>query len=196
MGIFTATFHPIVLNRSPHYLRLNTRLWLTKPNLSQKTHCLGAVIGLNPGSASPYAGQFGQTDSTMNFILASFREAFKNLNRTIPDNCYVQMLNTFYLKEHDSNLALQIRVEKSIGVIDPEEQSRFPFLWFAWGKAAKPEDYARFLIREEPCCWMDEKQNVFFEKPTDKSVVRHPLFSQKTPRVNMISQMLDRFPTE
>lgn len=127
MGIFTATFHPIVLNRSPHYLRLNTRLWLTKPNLSQKTHCLGAVIGLNPGSASPYAGQFGQTDSTMNFILASFREAFKNLNRTIPDNCYVQMLNTFYLKEHDSNLALQIRVEKSIGVIDPEEQSRFPF---------------------------------------------------------------------
>lgn len=43
---------------------------------------------------------------------------------------------------------------------------------------------------------MDEKQNVFFEKPTDKSVVRHPLFSQKTPRVNMISQMLDRFPTK
>lgn len=39
MGIFTATFHPIVLNRSPHYLRLNTRLWLN-PILAKKLTAL------------------------------------------------------------------------------------------------------------------------------------------------------------
>ena len=49
---FTAVFEPCLINGKTELLRHNTRLWFKRPESpSFEGVCVGAVVGLNPGSA-------------------------------------------------------------------------------------------------------------------------------------------------
>lgn len=200
---FTATFVPCVINGKNELIRHNTRLWFNRPaSLPVQAECVGAVVGLNPGSAKGEMDSSQETvgycDATMSRILSTFKIAYSLKNKAIPNNAYIQMLNLFYLRDPDSCAALNLR-EKNMRLMqtlhDPAESRTFPFFWLAWGQSARPEDVARFLSgRQERCCWVDSGLNFHYEPPKDAGLVRHPLCRTKgfTMRHNaeMIAQML------
>ncbi len=195
MTVFTATFLPIDIAGQPRQLRLNTRLWFSEPSPNHRDLCLGAVVGLNPGSAASLSGETsGQCDATMLRILSSIREAFRQRQRPLPKNAYIQMLNCFYVKEKSAVLARSLRSVTDL-LTDPAEETVFPFLWFAWGAGVRASDASRFLTRQEAAFWFDAKGFLHSDSPADCRDVRHPLARTKglttKRRGNMIADFLD-----
>lgn len=95
---FTAVFEPCLINGKTELLRHNTRLWFKRPESpSFEGTCVGAVVGLNPGSAKGDAEigreTLGNCDPTMDRILTTFEIAFKLKGLPVPEGAYVQMLN-------------------------------------------------------------------------------------------------------
>lgn len=200
---FSAQFVSLSSDRESQLIRHNTRLWFACPYRPLPSgKCVGAVVGLNPGSAigqnNEHTESIGICDPTMERILRTFELAFQLNNKAIPQNAYVQMLNLFYLRESNSSAALEERAHQSDMIRlhqDPAESQTYPFLWLAWGGSARNDDMARFLDnRQEACCWIGADLNIHFERPLDARLVRHPLcrvsgFSMKK-NAQMIAQML------
>ena len=200
---FSARFVPLDDSNTTRVVRHNTRLWFTRPESPlYRGNCVGAVVGLNPGSAIGQNYLLGDTigicDRTMDRILKTFVFAYQLKNKSIPSGSYVQMLNLFYLREHISSLALAEREQRSVLVLshqDPAELQTYPFLWLAWGCSARNADMARFLgNRLEKCCWIGADLGFHFDRPNHAHLVRHPLcrvagFSMQR-NAKMISQML------
>lgn len=78
-------------------LRLDTKLWFSPPLDPLSGICVGAVVGLNPGSSSPRAGEVGyaEVDSTMSKILAAFADAYAELGRALPVT-FVKLIRVGY----------------------------------------------------------------------------------------------------
>lgn len=142
---FTAVFEPCLINGKTELLRHNTRLWFKRPESpSFEGTCVGAVVGLNPGSAKGDAEigreTLGNCDPTMDRILTTFEIAFKLKGLPVPEGAYVQMLNLFYLRDACASAAIAARDENAqllTNARDKAEEREFPFLWLAWGKSAR-----------------------------------------------------------
>lgn len=200
---FTAVFEPCLINGKTELLRHNTRLWFKRPESpSFEGTCVGAVVGLNPGSAKGDAEigreTLGNCDPTMDRILSTFEIAFKLKGLPVPEGAYVQMLNLFYLRDARASTALAARDENPqilADARDKEEGRQYPFLWLAWGKSARADDVDRFLIRRrEKCCWVDSRSNFHFEPPETAWLPAHPLCRTKgfkmAHNAEMIAKML------
>ena len=108
---FTAVFEPCLINGKTELLRHNTRLWFKRSESpSFEGTCVGAVVGLNPGSAKGDAEigreTLGNCDPTMDRILTTFEIAFKLKGLPVPEGAYVQMLNLFYLRDACASAAI------------------------------------------------------------------------------------------
>lgn len=115
---FTAVFEPCLINGKTELLRHNTRLWFKRPESpSFEGTCVGAVVGLNPGSAKGDAEigreTLGNCDPTMDRILTTFEIAFKLKGLPVPEGAYVQMLNLFYLRDACASAAIAARDENA-----------------------------------------------------------------------------------
>lgn len=198
---FTAQFSEVRLEKQTELLRYDTRLWFdTPPEALSSAVCVGAVVGLNPGSAGNGKGGYclGSCDPTMDRVLTTFEIAYELRKESVPLNSYVQMLNLFYLREVNSAIATDMR-DQNINCFqdnrDFAEDRTYPFLWLAWGQSAKNEDVARFLQgRQEKICWVGSDLEFHFESPVNAYEVRHPLcrtagFSMRH-NAEMVAQML------
>ena len=169
-------------------LRLDTKLWFSPPLDPLSGICVGAVVGLNPGSSSPRAGEVGdaEVDSTMSKILAAFADAYAELGRALPGNSYVRMWNLCYVREADSRRLLsslqdpkKLSALTSCSCLDKTESDHVPCLWFAW-TASTPRALAIRSRRwwEHPKCPIaylgpDGLPHVF-NGESDLHAVRHP----------------------
>lgn len=200
---FTAIFEPCLINGKTELLRHNTRLWFERPERPTfEGTCVGAVVGLNPGSAKGDAEigreTLGNCDPTMDRILSTFEIAFKLKGLPVPEGAYVQMLNLFYLRDACASAAIAARDENAqllTNARDKAEEREFPFLWLAWGKSARANDVERFLgRRQEKCCWVDSRSNFHFEPPEAAWMPAHPLCRTKgfkmAHNAEMIAKML------
>ncbi len=182
---FTAQFKNLNLNGSSAVVRHNTRLWFNKDTLPSLTEgiCVGAVVGLNPGSAIGPANTsidvVADCDPTMQRILKTFEIAYELKNNAIPKKAYIQLLNLFYLREKHAPTATRIKDQNSDVLQlhqDPAESRIYPFLWLAWGNAGRDEDMTFFLRnRQEKCCWVGADLTSHFDRPVHAWQVRHPL---------------------
>lgn len=202
---FTAQFKKLNLNGSSALVRHNTRLWFDKDELSSPSQesCVGAVVGLNPGSAIGPADTsidiVADCDRTMQRILKTFEIAYGLKNKAIPEKAYIQLLNLFYLREKHAPTATQIKNENSDALQlhqDPAESRTYSFLWLAWGNAGRDEDMTLFLRnRQEKCCWVGADLIGHFGRPVHAWQVRHPLCRRAGSSIyrnaEMIAQMLD-----
>lgn len=198
---FTAVFEPCLINGKTKFLRHNTRLWFERPESPTFDGvCLGAVVGLNPGSAKGDAEigreTFGECDPTMQRVLKTFEIAFKLKGVSVPEGAYVQLLNLFYLRDARASAALAARDENPqilADARDKEEGRQYPFLWLAWGKSARADDVDRFLDgRTEKCCWVDSRSNFSFEPPEEAWMPAHPLCRTKGFKMAHNAEMIVR----
>lgn len=196
---FTAVFEPCLINGKTELLRHNTRLWFERPESPTFDGvCLGAVVGLNPGSAKGDAEigreTFGECDPTMQRVLKTFEIAFKLKGVSVPEGAYVQLLNLFYLRDARASAALAARDENPqilADARDKEEGRQYPFLWLAWGKSARADDVEHFLAgRKEKCCWVDSRSNFHFEPPETAWMPAHPLCRTKGFSVEHNAEMI------
>lgn len=182
----TARFIPCDLIKMS--LRHDTKLWFSHPSDSSTGICIGAVVGLNPGSSRPSTMDDGtvEVDPTMKRILLAFSDAYAELGLAIPKNGYIRMWNLCYLQEANSNSFLSmlensktLEIYTSAPMLDPTEHEQVPFLWFAW-TARTPRQLALRSRRwwnnsHCPIAYLgpDGKPHTFYNE-NDCSFVRHP----------------------
>ena len=94
-------------------LRFDTKLWFRRPVEGIEPVCVGAVVGLNPGSSEATGrGVEGTVDATIGRVLTAFVDAFTEKGEPIPVNAFVRMLNLFYVRTKNSGEALRMLAEQ------------------------------------------------------------------------------------
>ena len=158
--------------------RFDTKLWFDRPPRGGEGVCVGAVMGLNPGSSQPAKEKgFVTVDPTMGNILAAFERAAENLGRSLPVGAFVRMWNLLYVCDSEEGSAISLWMENphwtSASYLDKTEKEKAPFLWLAWTAATPVTLAVRAMSRKEPVCWlgMDRKPHYGKMELTD---IRHP----------------------
>lgn len=124
--------------REGSLFRFDTRIYLGNGEPNEKSYCVGAVVGINPGSAryrvlNEYQQLELGKDKMLPFVRNRFIAAYRKACRQPPHGAYVQILNVFYLcNEHLSQAITQLE-QFSNPPMCPGEQSTFPITWYAWG---------------------------------------------------------------
>jgi hypothetical protein len=143
--------------------RFDTRIYLTDGSPSEESSCIGAVIGINPGSARPkklseHCELELRKDKLLPYVRNRFVAAHRELGTVVSRGAYVQVLNLFYLCNQDLNQALNRLRELKEPPVCPSEKLNFQLAWYAWG--CESELLAplkqRFLARRD--------QNPFYMK--------------------------------
>lgn len=127
-----------------HLFRFDTRIYLTKYERDQQDICVGAIIGKNPGSARPETlSKFLPLNLNGDKMLPSVRnrflEAYKRVNKVLPNNAFVRVWNLFYICQPDLVKAraaiapFQHKPYFFSKTICPSETESPNIVWFAWG---------------------------------------------------------------
>ncbi|OLF75016.1 hypothetical protein AWH60_10305 [Pseudoalteromonas haloplanktis] len=135
--------------------RFDTRVYLNGYDANIDGACIAAIIGKNPGSASPtildsLAPLDLDGDKLLPNVRNRFLSAFKQMGKTPPENSYVQVWNLFYLCNKDLGQAIESYKKHGNAGYCPTESSIPELVWFAWG----PSDQylnnfkGRFLSKE------------------------------------------------
>jgi len=139
MSNYWATF----VKTGNHCFRYDTRIYLNAvQSISNSDICIGAVVGKNPGSASPSnlnSNAMQMINLNGDKLLPTVRNIFikakTQAKKPIGSNEYVQVLNLFYLC--DNNLSTAITSYSTVGpctsLIDSAENKIFPLVWYVWG---------------------------------------------------------------
>lgn len=176
--------------------RFDTKLWFNEPKDIKGGTCIGAVVGLNPGSstADETCEGFATVDKTMDAILNAYASAADDLGLTLPDDAYVRMWNLCYTTEKDSSKVIaKLCSEKESSSlisntnIDKTESQLVPGIWFAW-----TYNTPGHVARQRTIQWMNSGIPVFYLgsdgfphefTDNDFSSVRHP--SRKSAEILM-----------
>ena len=188
----TANFHEM----EGKMFRFDTKLWFDRPPRGGEGVCIGAVMGLNPGSSQPAKEKgFATVDPTMGNILAAFERAAENIGRPIPNGAFVRMWNLLYLCDSNEGSAIDRWIRNprfsDAPYLDETEKDEAPFLWLAWTASTPVTLSVRAMSRQEPVCWlgMDRKPHYGKIKLTD---VRHPSRKSVSALATVVLPMLDR----
>lgn len=163
--------------------RFDTRIYLAGGNPIEKSVCIGAVVGINPGSAQPRTlSKHSEIDLDGDKFLPYVRNRFLAAGRLIgvpfERNAYVQVLNLFYLRNQDLNKALHRLRELEEPPICLGEAQTFPLVWYAWG--GETEILAplkqRFLARRDNNAFYMNRDRSSFGEGTPGPMVfaKHP----------------------
>lgn len=178
MSFFWAKFE----NIHGHTFRFDTRIYFhssSKPGANDD--CIGAVVGMNPGSATGTVGgglHSSAGDPTLRIIKGGVEDAYMHKYFALPaSNKYVQVLNLFYLC--DQNLATAITNHKTMPFtpIDQTENGMFPWVWYAWGASNTYLDQfkTRFMYRSRREVYLDSKGSSYLGFPLITTTAKHPL---------------------
>lgn len=163
--------------------RFDTRVYLQGGNPSEESECVGAVVGMNPGSARPkcldrhHELDLGR-DKMLPYVRNRFNSAFRLAGMAPPRGAYVQILNVFYLCNANSRDAID-RISNLIEAPTcSAELQRFPIAWYAWGaeeEAIAPLK-ARFLERCDGASIYMQRDRKSFRRnvPRPMEFAKHP----------------------
>lgn len=163
--------------------RFDTRIYLSDGNPDNDSICVGAVVGINPGSARPlvlsahHKLELGN-DKLLPYVRNRFNAAYAQLGSKPPCGAFVQVLNLFYLCNKDLGPALVRRRELGDRTVCPAEKNVFPLAWYAWG--GESEELVplkqRFLNRKDLVSfYMNRDKKSFGEgAPGPMDFAKHP----------------------
>ena len=124
--------------------RFNTRIYLNPvTGIVNGDHCIGAVVGKNPGSAKSIAVGNGiqpielDGDKLLPTVRNIVIKAYNASGTHIPDRGYVQVLNLFYLCNPNLDKAISELINNSNAQNDPTESLSFPWVWYVWGSKSE-----------------------------------------------------------
>lgn len=164
--------------------RFDTRIYLGAGNPNEISACVGAVIGINPGSARPRVSNAHHEldlngDKMLPYVRNRFLAAYSQAGREAPSGAYVQVLNVFYLCDADLGHALRRLEETGCSPICDAEKLTFPVAWYAWGaeniQLARLKE--RFSARQDQCSFFMNR-----DRSTFGNGVPHPMEFAKHPR--------------
>jgi hypothetical protein len=180
-------------NKNGNIFRFDTRIYfqpIDKP--SDKDKCIGAVIGMNPGSAKPKNIKSDEiqeivigNDKTLPNIKSIFSKASIETNLDVKHK-YIQILNLFYLCNENADVAKNQARDNIVKYLSeqyicPSEKNKFNFIFYAWGLAEGIDEYkTRFIDKNNPFSshylWFDkEKEKVMTTLPNKNDKVKHPI---------------------
>lgn len=148
---FVAKFQRI----NGNLFRFDTRIYLGSFTKDSPSHCIGAIIGKNPGSAKPRTLDTLEPlqldgDRMLPFVGNRFCAAFQQLGQTLPPNSFVRVWNLFYLCNANLKQAKSTFSTVPGEHFCPTESEEVPLSWFGWGGDDQKLNpfKARFLGRE------------------------------------------------
>ncbi|SFK54556.1 hypothetical protein [Methylophaga sulfidovorans] len=127
-------------NIDGYLFRFDTRIYL-KPisDVLPNDECIGAVVGKNPGSASPLYHSDGiipidiGNDKLLPTLKSLIEKSYNNSNLSLPDRKYIQVMNLFYLCEHNLPLAIHKNMRSQKAITCKSECNNYPWIWYLWG---------------------------------------------------------------
>jgi len=179
--------------------RFDTRVYLQGGNPSEESECVGAVVGMNPGSARPrFRDQHHELDlgrdKMLPYVRNRFNHAFRLAGMVPPWGAYVQILNVFYLCNANSCDAIDRVSNLADAPTCSSEFQRFPITWYAWGaedQALAPLK-ARFLERRDGASIYMRRDRKSFGRtvPGPMEFAKHPRCMPAAPVEIELSQHL------
>jgi len=170
--------------------RFDTRIYLNGYDSTQASNCIGAIVGKNPGSASPSALnkllpiELGD-DKMLKVVGNRFHDGYSLAKKKIPTNAFVQVWNLFYLCDPDLNSACSKISRLNRTPICSTENSDVPLLWYGWGGSDKRlnEYKDRFITREwrHQFFYDHHGSKININKPTIESFAKHTQGMPKEP---------------
>ena len=186
--------------------RFDTRIY-TQPvkNPSANDKCIGAVVGMNPGSAKPtnYKSKALQRidlgyDKTLPILKNIFSKAY-NVNGRTEKNEYIQVLNLFYMCNKNATEAKKEIQKYSLEkYLCYSEKNKFAFIFYSWGLQKGLDDYKTRFLRSDGDLttnhiWLDKNSNkVNLSKPNINDKVKHPLGLTHKVLLPKLSEMLNK----
>ena len=162
--------------------RFDTRIYLNGYEPETKSNCVGAIVGKNPGSATP--NKLNELiplelngDKMLPTVRNRFIEGYKLAKKIIVPNSYVRVWNLFYICDPDLNSACQKAYAYGELPICSTESEGAPIVWYGWGGYDKRlNSYKeRFIAKSWPQQFYYDHDNscVSTHAPTIHSFAKH-----------------------
>lgn len=123
--------------------RFDTRVYLNAISEIRATdHCVGAVVGKNPGSAKSSAIGKGiqpislDGDKLLPTVRNVFVKSYGEAGIDLPERGYIQILNLFYLCDENLGQAIATFKENRHAKNCLSENKHFPLIWYVWGDSS------------------------------------------------------------
>lgn len=163
--------------RNNNTFRFDTRVYLNlRENPSDDDQCIGAIVGKNPGSAKPSSyNNCGlqkvnlDGDKFLPRIKNILKKSYKQSNKQIPKNGYIQVLNLMYVCDKNLDNAITKIENYQTQIICETEEKYFPFIWYAWGKNKK-----KLNIFKERFENIKASEHFYFNKNTEQIINKIP----------------------
>ncbi len=179
--------------------RFDTRIYLDSVDLDKEGVCVGAIVGKNPGSASP--GELSHLgplqlngDKMLPTVGARFLAAYKKAKMPVPQNAFVRVWNLFYVCNSDLGAALRVANRRNEMPVCASEQELLPILWYGWGGADPRLDVykVRFAGRKDahPFFYDRYTNKVVAKAPSPSDFAKHTQGLLSGPVVDFLSRML------
>jgi hypothetical protein len=195
-------YHAIFLPHRSDLFRVDTRIYLNSSPPSLNDVCIAAIVGKNPGSASPAAhhahGALAPltlgADKMLPTVRKCFIEAFALAGKSPPAGSYVQVWNLFYLCNPSLPSAIRSISAYSAPPLCPSEASSVPIVWYGWGGSNPSLDAykARFSgIKSSHEFYYDHKSGrVVTTGPGPSAFAKHTQGLKKDPVVRHLASLL------
>jgi len=123
--------------------RFDTRVYLNSISEIRETdHCVGAVVGKNPGAAKPSAIGKGiqpislDGDKLLPTVRNIFVKSYREAGIDLPERGYIQILNLFYLCDENLGQAIAKLRKNHHAKNCLSENKYFPLIWYVWGDSS------------------------------------------------------------
>ncbi|HNQ74926.1 MAG TPA: hypothetical protein PKN95_15170 [Verrucomicrobiota bacterium] len=179
--------------------RFDTRIYLGSFHRSERSICVGAIVGKNPGSASP--AQLGvltqlelRGDKMLPTVGNRFRTAYELADKPVPRNAFVRVWNLFYVCDKDLRQAAERASQLGSPPVCSSEQDTVPLVWFGWGgDDAKLNLFKqRFIKRAYPVAFFYDHRvrKVVGHAPTQTDFAKHTQGMPEAPITGHLSRLL------
>lgn len=179
--------------------RFDTRVYLDAESPDEPSQCIGAIIGKNPGSASPRdLGKLAPldlaNDKMLPYVRNRFRAAYAALGRPVPRNSFLRVWNLFYLCNADLGEATRALAGIDNPPTCPTEGEAPPLTWFAWGGDDRRLNAfkARFCQDGivQPFFVHGKTRRIMEVLPDESSPAKHPQGMAKEPVERYLAKVL------
>lgn len=182
--------------------RFDTRIYLGNGNPDSESVCVGAVVGINPGSARPRVLNEHRelelgNDKMLPYVRNRFNAGYKRAGIPAPEGAYVQVLNVFYLCDERLGEAVARLKTFQNPPVCSAERLVFPLAWYAWGAESQQLAplKARFLIRRDgKSFFMNRDRKTFgVGVPEPMEFAKHPRYMPAAPVEEELASYMSAF---
>lgn len=213
MPQYWARFESRTIGDERYLFRFDTRIYLQDVDECKDTDpIIGAVVGKNPGSARPFDSESNSLhpielgrDQMLPRIEKILQRAIRDSASRIPRRGFIQVLNLFYICNQELKEAKRLLRYLDHVVTCLSERSKFPWLWYAWGRPKK--DFSRrhkeltrrfngirathrFFLEQQPLSADSSKDKLWKISPRVDDCAKHTQGMRDKLVVRYISELL------